>query len=610
MLTFKSYDNKSVVRSRFEKILTEMSIYDTKYPIGTEFSPSSTPDNLKRANAAGLPLKKGDVLVKVQPTPDSKQVQLGDGNEEVFIKHKSDVYHIRGSAGSITPLFVKIKAGGGVNWNAGTLEVCQCMGLFVDGEKLFKDLANGSRSVDDIFADINTTLTNGKDYDQTGVEGVLSVLRDPNKRSIGDMTDVVRLAAGMTAFKRLKLTPNGKFNHVIHGKIEDYYKAEKENPQIEKVGSKKPTPDCVVCNKPANEVISALKTKKVEFDEKTGICSMEGGIEFVLASLKKEKGGGQLGKYFKAIKDRYGLEDFDQMYQHAMTEGWFTDTLGSVKNVGVKIWDSIKATFNKIVGKIFRFGGSLKNNLITRMNKDPMGDFQALLDKSRIKVKISEEILMERKAVSVVPYLKNLSPSDLQKLSKTIDNEIISYKNRTEKFNNVVFAGAKGLSVKGNESIDERIKLYSNWVTITALKEMFSGNVMSNSKSLAKEIVDLQREMFFGSTVLPVYKVYGAIDIGDEKTFEYLGSAQSYVDTKMDALTKTDIPLVGIRAMNDKSKKYYTMYSAFCMGMTEKGELEYIRNRMGTNKGGGQWSYVFEGYAVIDSKEFNRVYNV
>ena len=608
MLTFKSFDDKSVVRSRFEKILTEMSIYDTKYSIGTEFAPSSTPDNLKKANSAGLPFKKGDVLVKVQPTPDAIQVQLGSGNVEVYIKHKGDVYHIIGSEGSISPLFVKIKAGGGINWNAGTLEACQCMGLFVDAEKMFKDLASGKVPIDDIFKKIESTLTNGKDYDHTGVDGILSVLRDPNKRSIGDMTDVVRLAAGMTAFKRLRLSP--KFNHVIHGKIEDYYKAEKANDQIEKAGSKKPTPDCIICNKPADEIITAMKTKKVEFDEKTGICSMEGDIEFVLASLKKEKGGGQLGKYFKAIKDRYGLEDFDQMYQHAMAEGWFRDALGKAKDVGVKVWDSIKATFNKIVGKIFSFGSGLKDKLITRMNKDPMGDFQALLDKSGVKIKISEEVLMERKAVNVVPYLKNLNPRDLQKLGKTIDSTIKTYKKRTNKFNNVIFAGATGLTVNGKESIDERIKLYSNWVTITALQEMFNPGLMSNSKSLAQEIVELQREMFYGSTVLPVYKVYGAKDIDDADVFEYLGSAQSFANKKMDALTKSDIPLVGIRAMNDKSQKYYTMYSAFCMGMTEEGELEYVRNRMGTNKGGGQWSYVFEGYQVIDSEEFKRVYSV
>ena len=176
MLTFKSFDDKSVVRSRFEKILTEMSIYDTKYSIGTEFAPSSTPDNLKKANSAGLPFKKGDVLVKVQPTSDAIQVQIGSGNVEVYIKHKGDVYHIIGSEGSISPLFVKIKAGGGINWNAGTIEVCQCMGLFVDAEQMFKDLASGKVPVDDIFKKIESTLTNGKDYDQTGVdEGANSV---------------------------------------------------------------------------------------------------------------------------------------------------------------------------------------------------------------------------------------------------------------------------------------------------------------------------------------------------------------------------------------------------------------------------------------------------
>ncbi len=607
MLSLKSYSKESVFQSRVENLITEMSIYDSKYSIGTEFSPSSTPDNLKKSNSVGLPLKTGDVLVKVQPTPDSKQVQIGSGSNEVYVKHDGNVYHITGSAAAISPLFVKLKEGGGISWGDKTFEVSQCMGLFVDAEQMFSDLYNGTRSADDIFKDIESTLTNGKDYDQTGVTGILSVLRDPNKRSIGDMTDVVRLAAGMTAFKRLKLS--AKFNNVIHGKIEDYYTAERENDQIEKKGSKKPTPDCVICNVEADKVINAMKTKKVEFDEDTGICSLPGGIEFVLASLKKEKGGGQMGKYFKEIKRRYGLDDFDQMYKIAMTEGWFRDALGAAKKIGVKVWDSIKATFNKVVGKIFNFGKSLKDKYITRMNANPMKDFQTLLKKSGVRVKISEEALMERKAENVVPYLKNLNVSDLKKLGSTIDKEVKAYKTETDAFDNVLFSGANGISTSGKESLDERIKLYSNWVTITALQEMFTGSLMSSSKLLAQEIVDLQREMFFGSTVLPVYKVYGAKDIGDTDTFTYLHSAQSFADTTMDALTKTDIPLVGIHA-SSKKKVYYTMYSAFCMGMTEEGELEYVQNRMGTNKGGGQWSYVFEGYAILDSEDFGKKYNV
>ena len=50
------------------------------------------------------------------------------------------------------------------------------------------------------------------------------------------------------------------------------------------------------------------------------------------------------------------------------------------------------------------------------------------------------------------------------------------------------------------------------------------------------------------------------------------------------------------------------MYSSFCMGLEEDGDLSYSLNRMGTNKGGGQMSYVFEGYSIVDAEFFNKHY--
>ena len=136
MLTFKSYDNKSVVRSRFEKMLTEMSIYDTKYPIGTEFSPSSTPDNLKKSNSVGLPLKKGDVLVKVQPTPDSKQVQIWkkfcENKCEFFINSFPSFFNISKEIGkqkTIDQFIIK----GDIHYNLAGNEI-----LYLDFVKIFK----------------------------------------------------------------------------------------------------------------------------------------------------------------------------------------------------------------------------------------------------------------------------------------------------------------------------------------------------------------------------------------------------------------------------------------------------------------------------------------
>ena len=95
------------------------------------------------------------------------------------------------------------------------------------------------------------------------------------------------------------------------------------------------------------EINSALKTQKVDYDEKTGICELPKGIKFVLVSLKKQKDGSQLGKIYKAIKDRYGLDSFEDMLTVALAEGWFKDMLGNVAGVGVKVFKGIKNVFNK-----------------------------------------------------------------------------------------------------------------------------------------------------------------------------------------------------------------------------------------------------------------------
>ena len=50
------------------------------------------------------------------------------------------------------------------------------------------------------------------------------------------------------------------------------------------------------------------------------------------------------------------------------------------------------------------------------------------------------------------------------------------------------------------------------------------------------------------------------------------------------------------------------MYSSFCLSVEEDGNLKYSLNRMGTNKGGGQMSYVVEGYSIVDAEFFNEHY--
>jgi hypothetical protein len=136
---------------------------------------------------------------------------------------------------------------------------------------------------------------------------------------------------------------------------------------------------------------------------------------------------------------------------------------------------------------------------------------------------------------------------------------------------------------------------------------MFKGGTISDAKIVAEELVALQKEMFFGATDLPVWKVYGAKSPGDASTFDYLGSGKQFVKDKLDSINSSQVPLIGVEA-SSQGGKYYTMYSSFCLTVEEDGNLSYSLNRMGTNKGGGQMSYVVEGYSIVDAEFFNEHY--
>jgi len=599
VLSFK----QKLLREKFEEILMEMSIYDPKYPAGTEATVSSAGKNVDKLNRAGIPVSGGDKVTKVQPTDDATEVTIGGGGISVFLDYNNKVYKLSGKEASISPLFNKSSSGQGITWNVNALEAAACLGMFMDADIEYQKLGDPNRPTEEdvkIVKTIEKHFNNGQDYDQKGVDGILSILSDPNKRNIADLTETLRLAAGMSVFRKEKLPPD--FKYIIHDRINDYYQAERENEQIQKTGSKLPTPDAVVCNKPAETVISALKTQKVDYDEKTGICELPNNIRFVLVSLKKEMGGAQLGKIYKAVRDRYGLDSFEDMLNVALSEGWFKDMLGNVAGVGVKVFKGIKNVFNKLVSKLMGFGAGLKDNLLRRMNKSPVKDLQTLFKKAGIRKPLSEELLTE---ASVVPTIKDMSPVELKKISKVIDAEVKKIQSVASKYGHVKFAGQVGLRVTGKENLDDRIKLFTNWITLTSLNNMFAGRTISNAKSIAKEIIELQKEMFFGSTDLPVFKVFGSSDKG--KPYEYLGSGSKFIDDKIDSISSENIPLIGVQ-VSSQGGRYYTMYSHFCMGMDEDGSLHYSLNRMGTNKAGGQLSYVFEGYKIIDHSEFQRVY--
>ena len=595
-----------------EELLNEMSIYDTKYPIGTQFSPSG--GHIDKLNSKGMPVKDNSLLTKVAETDGAIQISLGSSSAvEAWIELDNKVYHVTGSRNQVSVPFVKRTDGGGINWNAKTIETAQCLGVFVDGEDLLARVSNADAEPGDdikVIDEIIKGLNENHDYESAGVTGIISVLSDPKLRNPYDLAQTCLLASGMTTFVK---EIGGKYEHIIHGSIGDYYKAEKSNDQIDKTGSKFPTPDMVLCNKKAATVIAELAKNKVTFEETgkvgiKGICSFEAipDTKFILVSLKKAKGDAQLGKIFKAMKDRYGLDSFEDMLTTALTEGWFKDALGKAKGVVSKVWDHLKAAFAKVIGLLSQFTRKAESQMLTRGNENPGKDAIDLFREAGIKVSLSEEALME--AGNPAPVIAKLSITDLQKMSDNIDKHLKVFKNTSKKSDHVACAGKLGvLKATKRMTADDRIKLFSNWITIRTLEDMFKGGTITDAKIVAKELVALQKEMFFGATDLPVWKVYGAKAPGDTSTFEYLGSGKQFVKDKLDSINSSQVPLIGVEAAS-QGGKYYTMYSSFCLTVEEDGNLSYSLNRMGTNKGGGQMSYVVEGYSIVDAEFFNKHY--
>ena len=111
--------------------------------------------------------------------------------------------------------------------------------------------------------------------------------------------------------------------------------------------------------------------------------------------------------------------------------------------------------------------------------------------------------------------------------------------------------------------------------------------------------------MYFGKTMLPIWKVYGAKKAGDTSTYSFLRSGKEFIDKKSKKLLGKDIRLVGFRA--NSQKKYYTLTSSFILGLDDDGAPMYTEVRTGTNAAGA-YSFVFEGSSEHSAEKFSKLY--
>ena len=101
-----------------EDILLEMSVWEDKYPNGTEIVVSNSGEKT-------LDIPKGTVLSKAAPGGQFRTKKIGKGGFQVYVMHGDQKIEIDASKSGLKGMFNKPrKSDKSINWNANTLETC------------------------------------------------------------------------------------------------------------------------------------------------------------------------------------------------------------------------------------------------------------------------------------------------------------------------------------------------------------------------------------------------------------------------------------------------------------------------------------------------------
>ena len=372
MKSFSNYIIDQVVFNEDVFSLLEASISKTEYGPGRQVVPKKNKVS-SLSSLLGIDVDEKTIFTKTEPKDGAQEIQLGSGSgAEVHLEVKKKNFKIIGTGSTISSYFNHYKDTAGVSWKADSLETAQCIGLYIDGGKMLDDFASagGVPSVklhDSYIKQIKNIFNNGQDWDQGGVAKIMQKL---DKMPVADWLQLASLAAGMTTFKNDKIKPLiGGFN-IVHERITEYYRAEEENASTK--GSKENTADIVVSNVSASELIDGMSKHKVEYD-KNGVCTLvDSKIKFLQVSLKKARGGAQLGKITGLLQSKYDLPAYDVMLNTMIEEGF----LGKIGKFMSSIVDRLK----KVITKIKKWATGIYNKISKRFDVQVKKDL-AFLEK-------------------------------------------------------------------------------------------------------------------------------------------------------------------------------------------------------------------------------------
>jgi hypothetical protein len=580
------------------QILSEASLYDNKYAVGDKFLPlKNTADLFKMGLPPSTRVPKGP-FTKISAIDDGIEVVINANGRTVYVSAEDTGknYIITATDTNIKSLFGKMRKGASatdVNFDTDTMETAACMGLYVNGLGILQQLTKAKE--EDLgkatkYAKNKFIKALGSSGDYTKADAILSKL---DTMPLGDYFLIAQLAAGMTKFTQGVLP--FKSPYLIHKNIKGYYSATERSELVD--GVKDNTADCVVSSVPGPDLISKLNDGfPVEYD-KNGVCSIKGtNIKFLQVSLKKSKGGAQLGKIYGFLKDKYGLLDTEDVKKLALESVQLDEGLRDFLNKGITFINSLGSKLFEKISKLANFLSGFLTKMEKGFKKSPKSDV-ARLEKALFKAGLHEGILNESKKPKIWDSFDVIAKDQIV-LNKLVDNvniEMNSLMQASMANPAFFFKGYSKLSLKAPIGKDDVAKLLTNFQSAIVLKSIL-GDLSADAKTLYSQLVELEKEMVYGRTTLPLYKVYGLDKDGNGEAYKAYPGAETFIQNKL-AKDLSNTVVFYLRA--NSQTKYFTLAGYGLSGINETtGDLKYSQFRMGTNDT-GRYSYNFEGTQEI-----------
>jgi|TARA_Y100000296_G_C5161608_1_gene252229 hypothetical protein len=645
MLPFNEFHAyKSIVKEQI-KILLEANIDQSRHAEGSLVVLKTDMIGKFNNKVLGFTADNHTIFKKVPLKIEGESVQIiGPENDTPLVT--LDVFE--GANGSGTPsnyittitwtqnpgsYYNHLQEGEGINWgkSTSTLETAQCIGVFPEARELYDlviDKTNWPKNRQTGIDLVTKVLSKGEDWHNKGASNLLEKLPDlPDT----DWITLANLIRGMAIFCDAIIP--FKTKHIIHGSIDSgYKKQEAENPFNKVIGIKDNTSDMIICNSSADKLTTAIGTEKVTADG-NGVCTTSGGIQFVQVSLKKAKEGAQLGKVTDMIVRKYDMPSYLSIYREVVKEQFHPDYI-QLLDEGFfdfikKGWESIKSAskaiaqgFIKLVTAAAAFAKGWISDMKSVFNKETNNSVNEFSKRFGVNARdmksLTEsyifgqsQLLIEKKNKkdSINEVLKNAKASDIDSFVTSINGKILDLIKLYDQHDHLDHiqrgGGLNRKKITTSFNVDTSIKLLANEVSLRTLDKIFRQNAGKMQK-LVNQMIDIQKEIFFGKTSLPLYKVYGAE--GEGKPYEFLQTAKEF-SAKKGAQIGTNNPLqYPVHGFSVSSQKgmYYNIESWILTGV-KNGEATYAKMRMGTNQA-GQFSYIVEGTQERTQTQYNKTF--